>query len=71
MVGSNRKRVAIFWALFALWASAANAQGLYFPPPGTGTWETVSPSSLGWNSVYIDTLRDYLAANNTRAFIVL
>jgi CubicO group peptidase (beta-lactamase class C family) len=62
---------ALFCTLLALSTSSAIAQTLYFPPTGGGTWETVAPSSLGWNSAYIDSLRDYLAANNTRAFIVL
>jgi len=63
--------VGVFCALLAPWVCPANAQTLYFPPTGGGTWETVAPSSLGWNGAYIDSLRDYLAANNTRAFIVL
>lgn len=68
---SIRMRVTAFFFVAVFWTCSVNAQSLYFPPPGGGTWETVTPSSLGWNSAYIDSLRDYLAANNTRAFVVL
>jgi CubicO group peptidase (beta-lactamase class C family) len=51
--------------------SRGNAQGLYFPPSGSSTWESVSPSSLGWNTGYIDTLRSFLEQKNTRAFVLL
>lgn len=44
--------------------------GLYFPPPGA-TWQKVTPVSLGWNESKIPELKTFLAASNTRAFIVL
>jgi CubicO group peptidase (beta-lactamase class C family) len=44
---------------------------LYFPPTGSDIWETVSPSSLGWNTSEIPALLDLLETNNTRAFILL
>jgi CubicO group peptidase (beta-lactamase class C family) len=47
------------------------AQSLYFPPLTGSTWDTVSPQSLNWCIGYIDTLYNYLQAENTRAFIVL
>ncbi len=47
------------------------AAQLYFPPTVGSTWETVSPASLGWSTAYIDSLRDYLASQNTRAFLLL
>lgn len=43
---------------------------LYFPP-STGTWETVTPASVGWNEAAITDLVSYLNSTNTRAFIVL
>jgi CubicO group peptidase (beta-lactamase class C family) len=43
----------------------------YFPPTGSDTWETVSPSSLGWNTAEIPALKELLKNNGTRAFIVL
>ena len=47
------------------------AQSLYFPPIIGTTWDTVSPLSLGWCEDKIDTLENYLAQKNTKAFIVL
>ncbi|MFO0322097.1 MAG: serine hydrolase [Bacteroidota bacterium] len=48
------------------------AQSLYFPPlSGTATWETISPSSLGWCLNEIDTLYDYLQKQDTKGFMVL
>jgi CubicO group peptidase (beta-lactamase class C family) len=51
--------------------SGRAAAQLYFPPIGVSDWETVSPSSLNWNLAAIDSLRDYLASQNTRAFVLL
>ena len=51
--------------------SGQAAAQLYFPPTVGSTWEPVSPVSLGWNTAYIDSLRDYLASQNTRAFVLL
>lgn len=50
---------------------SAKAQTLYFPPILGNTWDTVSPSSLGWCEDRIDTLIDYLGNRNTKAFILL
>ena len=48
------------------------AQTLYFHPlSGTATWDTLSPSSLGWCLNEIDTLYDYLQQQDTKGFIVL
>lgn len=44
---------------------------IYFPPAGTDTWESVSASSLGWNTSEITGLMDLLKNNGTRAFILL
>jgi CubicO group peptidase (beta-lactamase class C family) len=44
---------------------------LYFPPTDSDSWETVSPSSLGWNTSEIPALLDLLKNNGTRAFILL
>jgi CubicO group peptidase (beta-lactamase class C family) len=53
-----------------LWLPSS-AQPLYFPPRFGTTWETVDPASLGWNTTYIDSLREYLEQHGTKAFIVL
>lgn len=43
----------------------------YFPPNNSDDWDTISPSSLGWCQQKIDSLNTFLAANNTKAFILL
>jgi len=50
---------------------SVTAQSLYFPPAGTGEWETLSPVSLGWHTEKIDSLYDYLEDINSKAFILL
>jgi CubicO group peptidase (beta-lactamase class C family) len=70
MVLKNPRSFA-FCALLLGVACWTEAQSLYFPPLTGSAWDTVSPSALGWSTTSIDTLRDFLAANNTRAFIVL
>lgn len=52
-------------------ATSLSAQALYFPPKIGNTWSTVTPASLGWCEAEIDTLLDYLDAQDTKAFIVL
>lgn len=47
------------------------SKNLYFPPIGSDTWETITPSSLGWNTSEIPSLLTLLENNKTRAFIVL
>ncbi len=47
------------------------AQALYYPPLFGNTWETISPSTLGWCEERIDSLYDLLEENNTKAFIIL
>ncbi len=44
---------------------------LYFPPATGTTWDTLSPSSLGWCQDRIDSLYSYLDSRNTDGFIVL
>ncbi|TCZ74593.1 serine hydrolase domain-containing protein [Flaviaesturariibacter aridisoli] len=43
---------------------------LYFPPSGN-SWETVSPTALGWNVAALDTLAPWLQSKNTKAFLIL
>jgi len=57
--------------LFFLCSAVAPAQSLYFPPLSGSAWETVSPSSLGWDEAAIPALYDYLQSTNTKAFLVL
>ncbi len=46
------------------------APALYFPPV-TGTWETRSPASLGWNTDAIPALEQFVETSETRALLVL
>ncbi len=43
----------------------------YFPPLTGSTWETIAPSSLGWNETELANLYTYLQQKDTRAFIIL
>ena len=49
----------------------APAQSLYFPPISGNSWDTLSPSSLGWCQPELDSLIDYLEDRDTRAFMLL
>jgi hypothetical protein len=56
--------------IFTAVAASAKAQ-LYFPPNNSTVWDTISPTSLGWCKIRIDSLSDFLDSNNTKAFILL
>lgn len=63
-----KKFYFIFLFLFIL---QAQAQSLYFPPTTGNTWDTISPTRLGWCQARIDSLSNYLQQTNTDAFIIL
>lgn len=44
---------------------------MYFPPLGSASWETVSPSTLGWNESELASLYTFLQQKNTKGFIIL
>ena len=44
---------------------------MYFPPTTHSYWESVSIEELNWNTNQVGDLYDFLANNNTRAFIIL
>ncbi|MEZ4875134.1 MAG: serine hydrolase [Flavobacteriaceae bacterium] len=44
---------------------------LYFPPNNSNEWETTDPSQLNWCPEKIDELYQFLADNDTKAFILL
>ena len=48
-----------------------NTVELYFPPIENSEWETVDFESLNWNENGLEELYNFLADQNTRAFIVL
>jgi len=56
--------------LLAFFVSNTVQSQLYFPPI-TGSWDTLSPSTLNWCPQKIQNLYDYLDSTNTKAFIVL
>lgn len=56
--------------LFVLVSMTLNAQS-YFPPISNSNWDNISPSSLDYCQANIDSLYNYLDANNTKAFILL
>jgi len=47
------------------------SEPIYFPPSGSDTWATITPSSLGWNTSEIPALLTLLETNGTRGFILL
>ena len=51
--------------------SKLSAQNIYFPPLNGNTWDTITPQTLGYCQPKIDSLYNYLEANNTKAFILL
>lgn len=51
--------------------SPPETNNFYFPPNNSGEWDTLSLEELGWNTSAESTLRDFLAENETKAFIIL
>ncbi len=48
------------------------AQSVYYPPiSSTATWDSISPTSLGWCTDKIDSLYNFLEQENTKGFMVL
>ena len=50
---------------------STKTQSLYFPPTTGSTWDTISPTTLGWCDDRIDSLYQYLESANSKAFIIL
>ena len=78
MSGSLRLQIVFQYVLaFSFLISACKKDNsapvaqIYFPPIGTDTWESVSASSLGWDTSELPALLDLLKNNGTRAFIIL
>ncbi len=72
-----KKTSLLLIAIFSLLSCSSdennsnNEEALYFPPIGSTTWETKTPTSLGWNQSQIQPLLDYLELKNTKGFIIL
>lgn len=60
-------------AVICLISVALTAQVSYYPPVpvGSGAWETVNPSDIGWCTDKLDELYIDLETNGTEAFIIL
>lgn len=63
-------RLVSIFALFVL-SINSSAQSLYFPPVTGSTWETTSPSSLGYCPDKIAELYNFLEINQSKAFLLL
>ena len=44
---------------------------MYFPANTGTSWQTISPSQLGWNQDAVQPLKDFLAAKHTKSFMIL
>ena len=62
------KNILLLFTLLSI-AVSTKSQTTYFPPLSGSTWDTLSPGSLGWCQDKIDSLLDYIGANNSKAFI--
>ncbi|HNM25241.1 MAG TPA: serine hydrolase, partial [Saprospiraceae bacterium] len=49
----------------------AQSGPLYFPPKTGNTWSATPPSALGFCPEQIDSLYQFLEANNTKSFLLL
>ena len=66
-----RKFILPFISLF-IFTNSQSQTSYYFPPKTiNATWDTISPTSLGWCTNYIDTINNYLDATHNKAFIIL
>ena len=70
------KNYKIIFKIFLLFLGSKSlksySQTSYFPPISNfQTWDTLSPSSLGWCSDQIDSLYQFLQTENTKSFILL
>lgn len=63
------KRIALFVVLIT--SSIHVSSQSYFPPNSSVDWETIDPANLDYCQNNIDSLYNFLEANNTKAFIML
>lgn len=61
----------ILFLFISIFTCNSQAQTLYFPPNGSSSWDTLSPSTLHWCQQNIDSMYAYLDTSNTKAFILL
>ncbi len=63
------KKLLFLFLMF--YVQLGRSQSPYFPPLIGNGWDTLTPSTLNWCPDKIDSLYDFLEAENTKAFIVL
>ena len=69
---SNYMRKLLFTFILITTTFATRAQNTYYPPISqTAFWDTLSPQSQGWCNDSINSLYQYLAKENSKAFILL
>ncbi|MEY4593765.1 MAG: hypothetical protein RIQ47_175, partial [Bacteroidota bacterium] len=61
----------LFFLILVFISQTARSQSLYFPPITGNTWDTISPSTLGWCPDQLDSLLDFVGQRNSKAFILL
>lgn len=67
----TRHFFTLFLALLCKASLWSQSGALYFPPKTGNTWSTTSPSTLGFCPEQIDSLYQFLEANNTKSFLLL
>nr|WP_315202983.1 serine hydrolase [uncultured Flavobacterium sp.] len=74
----SKSILLLAFALFCINCSSDNSkpdtiptETLYFPPLSGNTWETKSIESLGWKTVAVQPLLDYLELKHSKGFIIL
>lgn len=60
-----------FTLLAALLVFKFSVAQLYFPPVTGNTWDTISPTSLGWCADKLDSVIQFAENKNTKALIIL
>lgn len=67
--------IRLFWLfiylLFSTLPLFSQNPSLYFPPKTGSIWQSLAPASLGFCPERIDSLYQFLAAKNTKSFILL
>ncbi len=63
-------RIGIFILAF-LCTAVVQGQQLYFPPKTGTSWDTLSPTRLGWCNDSLESLHRFLESKGTKGFIVL
>ncbi len=61
----------LLFTIFFIVCTKLGAQQIYFPPILGTTWDTLSPSTLGWCPNRINDMYNYLETNGSKAFLVL